>query len=169
MSVTGLPRSLSGKVQQAAPGEEKETLALWSGNGREAGEPALAGTAGRWQDKCHPLPVQRDEAWLLRRHEGTIWPGNMLQSEEGVWAEGRPFLCLWSQVESISLATCPEGRRGLATKLPALNSQKHLLEEGAIRRRLPPGCGSIGGGRGCPRETGTVTHYSPSQGTGGVQ
>ena len=71
-------------MQHAAPGEEKEPLALGSGNGREAGEPALAGTAGLWQDKCHPLPVQRDEAWLLRRHEGTIGQGSVLQSEEGV-------------------------------------------------------------------------------------
>ena len=169
MSVTGLPRSLSGESAANCPGEEKEPLALWSGNGREAGELALAGTAGRWQDKCHPLPVQRDEAWLLRRHEGAIGPGNVLQSEEGVWAEGRPVLCLWTQGDNISLATCPEVRRGLATKLPALNSQKHLLEEWAIRCRLPPGCGSIGGGRGCPGETGTVTDYSPFQGTGGVQ
>lgn len=51
---------------------------------------------------------------------------------------------------SSSLATCPEGTRGLATKHPALNSQKPLLEERAIRCRLPPGCGSIGGGGGVP-------------------
>ena len=59
-SVPGLPRSMSGKVQLTAPEEEKEPMALWSGNCREAGEPALAKTAGRWQDKGHPFPVRRD-------------------------------------------------------------------------------------------------------------
>ena len=51
------------------------------------------------------------EAWLLRRHEGTTRQGRVLPSEEGAWAEGRPVLCLWSQGDSISLATCPKGRR----------------------------------------------------------
>ena len=36
------------------------------------------------------------EAWLLRRHEGTTREGRMFHSEKGVWAEGRPVLCLWS-------------------------------------------------------------------------
>ena len=58
--VTALPRSNVGKAQHAVPREEKEPLASGSGNAREAVEPAVAGTAVRWQDKCPPLPVQRD-------------------------------------------------------------------------------------------------------------
>ncbi|KAF2370621.1 hypothetical protein BSL67_16705, partial [Acinetobacter baylyi] len=40
------PRANLGKVQHAATGKEKEPLALCSGNGRDEGELALAGTAG---------------------------------------------------------------------------------------------------------------------------
>ena len=64
------------------------------------------------------------EAWMLRKHEGTSRAEACAPSEEGVWAEGRPVLCLWSQRDSISLATCPKGRLGLATSCHTRNSQK---------------------------------------------
>ena len=60
----------------------------------------------------------------------------MLHSEEGVWAEDRPVLCLWSQRESISLATCPKGRLGLATRFQTRNSQKQ--PHGETGSQMPP-------------------------------
>ena len=58
----------------------------------------------------------------------------MLHSEEGVWAEGRPVLCLWSQGDSNSLATCAKGRR-VCPQRPNRNSQKQ--PHGETGREMP--------------------------------
>ena len=66
---------------------------------------------------------------------GRLGQGRVLHSEEGVWAEGRPVLCLWSQGDSNSLATCPKGRRAcpqvpyleLAETTPWRNGQSDAL------------------------------------------
>ena len=59
-SVTGLPRSMSGEGAAHCPGEEKEPLALFSGTVVKQESRPQAGTAGRWQDRCHLLPVRTD-------------------------------------------------------------------------------------------------------------
>ena len=169
MSVPAFPRSLSRESSACCPRRREGVLGLVVGKRsrcRTAGPGRNSGPVAR---QVSPSPCAERRSPAAKRHEGTIGQGSVLQSEEGVWAEGRPFLCIWAQGDSSSLATCPEGRRGLATKLPVLNSQKDLQEERAIRCRLHPGCGSLGGSRGCPGETGTISHYSPSQGMGGVQ
>ena len=55
---------------------------------------------------------------------GRLGQRSVNHSEEGVWGEGRPVLCLWSQGEIIPLATCPKGRLGLATRCYTRNTQK---------------------------------------------
>ena len=64
-----------GKAQPAAPGEEKEPLALWSVNSREAGEPALAGTAVGGDSSVTLSLCGEMDAWRLRRHEETTRAG----------------------------------------------------------------------------------------------
>ena len=106
----------------------------------------------RWKPAC--------EGDMRRR----LGKGRVLHSEEGVWAEDRPVLCLRSQRESISLATCPKGRLGLATRFQTRNSRNNPMEKRAVRCYLPPRCGSIVGGRGVPgqewRQSRTVHHHS---------
>ena len=89
---------------------------------------------------------------------GRLGQGRVLHSEEGVWAEGRPVLCLWFQRDSISLATCPKGRLGLATRCHTRNSQKQPHGETGSQMpsstKMCQGCGWQGVCRGwsgdCP-------------------
>ena len=64
-----------GKAPQAASGEEKELLALGSGNAREQDslprhEMQAGGQTCVTRSLCGEM-----EAWLLRRHEGTTRAG----------------------------------------------------------------------------------------------
>ena len=68
-SVTAFPRSMTREGAPRYLGEE-ELSALLSGNGREAGEHVLSGTAGRWHDKCHLLPVGRDGSLAAKETRG---------------------------------------------------------------------------------------------------
>lgn len=67
-------------MQHAARGEEKEPLALCSGNGCEAGEPALAVTAAGGNTSVTRSLCRETEAWLLRRQEGMNKAGRVLDS-----------------------------------------------------------------------------------------
>lgn len=88
-----------GKVQHAAPGEEKEPLALWPGNGRKAGEPALAGTAGRWQASPASCAKRRKRGCQGDRRGG-LGRGSFstLRKESG-------------QKEGLSCASGPKGQQ----------------------------------------------------------
>ena len=67
-------------MQHAAQGEEQEPLAFWSGNGCEAGEPALAGTAAGCNTSVSRTLCRETEAWLLRRQEEMSMAGRVLHS-----------------------------------------------------------------------------------------
>ena len=73
-----------GKAQHAAPGEEKEPLALRSKKlGKQDSLPWQEQQAGG--KSSVPCSLCREmEAWLLRRHEGTTRAGIVLPSEKGV-------------------------------------------------------------------------------------
>ena len=70
MSVTALPRSMSGEGTARCSGRREGDISLLVGNGRKVGEPALSGTAGRWQDKCHPLPIWRHGSLAAKETRG---------------------------------------------------------------------------------------------------
>lgn len=96
MSVTALPRSRSGESAARCPRRRERAVGLVAGKrsqSRRAGPGRNRGPVA----SVTRLLCEETEAGLPRRQEGRIGQGIVLHSEEGVWAEGRPVLCLWSQ------------------------------------------------------------------------
>ena len=71
MSVTALPTCKCGRPHHAAPGEEKEPLALGLGNAPEAGSPTVEEQQASGKTSVTRSLCGEMEAFLLWRHEGT--------------------------------------------------------------------------------------------------
>ena len=61
------PGACLGKVQRDALGEDNVPLALLLGKACETGDPAMAGTAGGWQETCHLLSVWRKRSLAAKK------------------------------------------------------------------------------------------------------